>query len=137
MRLPRQVPRPDGSLQGTIDRSSAPTSAQWPDGHATPNENAPDDDPAGLIGAIFDGHGFADDDPATVILAWLAVLTPSIEPPDAARSLLDRLTRGDDASFSDQQRSVLDLLAFVSRHRRARLVERRKDHPNALRERKK
>ena len=124
MRLPRQVPRLDGSLQGTTDRE--PDFAQHPQegsqAHPHLKENHPDD-PAGLIGAIFDGHRFAGENPATVILAWLAVLPHSIEPPDAARLLLQRLARRDPALLSDQQRQVLDLLAFVGRHCCTRVPE--------------
>lgn len=117
MQRPRQVPRLDGSPDETSDPGFAQRPSQGADGRTYPDERF-QDDPAGLIGAIFDGQRFAADDPTVVILAWLAVLPHSVEPPDAARSLLARLTHRDRALLSDQQREVLDLLAFVSRHPR-------------------
>lgn len=117
MQRPRQVPRLDGSPDETNDPGFAQRPSQQADGRTYPDERF-QDDPAGLIGAIFDEQRFANEDPATVILAWLVVLPPSIQPPDAGRSLLDRLAGRDRALLSDQQREVLDLLAFVSRHLR-------------------
>ncbi len=76
-------------------------------------------DPAGLIVTLFESRRSADEDAATLVLAWLSTLAPADCPSAAARALLARIAAKDNPCLSAQQRQILDLLTFIGRHRRA------------------
>ncbi len=75
------------------------------------------DDPGGLIESWL-WHGQpGPHTPDTLMVAWLAILPPSVSPPLAARSLLARLAEtGPGACSTMDQRRVLDLLGHVARY---------------------
>lgn len=123
MSPPRQAPRPadrpdrrvPGFSQGLVPRFSR---AQWANDPLPPHGHAPGD-PAGLIVTLFEPRRRADEDAATLVLAWLSTLAPADDPPAAARSLLARIAVKDNFCLSAQQRQILDLLSFIGRHHRA------------------
>lgn len=76
------------------------------------------DDPGHLIESYFMSRRHTNHDPDTVVLAWLSVLSPAVEPPLAARSLIRRLKRGTPDHQSHRKDRLVDLLAFIAAHRR-------------------
>ena len=100
----------------SVDKTAEKPSVLCPGG--------PRDDPGWLLEHAF-YRGFTGGDTAdTLILAWLAVLPSSIEPPQAARSLLKRLGSANDPELTDRQGRLLSLLAFVATHHRVRGADR-------------
>jgi hypothetical protein len=75
-------------------------------------------DPGRLIESAFRGRNQADD-PETYILAWLTLLPVPADVPRSAAILSGRLLRLRTGTRSTWQRRLLELLAFVARHRRA------------------
>lgn len=82
------------------------------------HRDVPWDDPGSLVESYFRECRDAADAPETILLGWLAVLPPAIEPPVAARSLLGRLAPVTPHGLSIRQLRLLDLLVFVARHHR-------------------
>jgi hypothetical protein len=70
-----------------------------------------------LIETAFRHRSHADD-PETCVLAWLALVRGRTDVPSAAAALKARLTRLRIGTLSAWQRRILELLAFVARHRR-------------------
>ena len=60
------------------------------------------------------------EDPETYVLAWLALARARVDAPFAAAALKDRLARLRIGALSPRQRRILELLAFIARHRRDR-----------------
>jgi hypothetical protein len=103
-----KTPTPEKSIENTAGKPSVLCSG------------GPWDDPGWLLEHAF-YRGFAEEDTAdTLILAWLTVLPSSIEPPQAARSLLQRLGSANGPELTARQGCLLSLLAFVATHQRVR-----------------
>jgi hypothetical protein len=117
---PRRASRPDRSADDAHRKSRVPSRP----GHTSvrddvdaPRADGPHDDPGRLIESAFLGCR-PSYDPETYVLAWLAVLRQREGVPSAAASLVRRLRRNRPAPVSDWQRRLIDLLDFVSAHRR-------------------
>ena len=75
------------------------------------------DDPGGLIESWLRRGQPEPHTPDALLVAWLAILPPSVPPPLAARSLLARLAEtGPDAGATMDRRRLLDLLGHVARY---------------------
>jgi len=74
------------------------------------------DDPGGLIESWLWCGPPGPHTPDTLMVAWLAILPPSVPPPQAARSLLARLAETGVNAGSTDQRRLLDLLGHVARY---------------------
>jgi hypothetical protein len=117
---PRRASRPDRSADDAHRKSRVPSRR----GHTCIREDLDEpcadglhDDPGRLIESAFLGRR-PSDDPETYLLAWLAVLRQPDDVPRAAASLVRRLRRIHRAPVSDWQRRLIDLLDFISAHRR-------------------
>jgi hypothetical protein len=119
MAQPRRVSRPDRSAvdhhrRVNRGRHSSPPRAEG----ASPRYDGDWIDPRRLIESAFRDRGRADD-PETYVLAWLALLRAPADAPWAAATLSGRLMRLRIGTQSAWQRRILELLAFVARHRSA------------------
>ena len=74
------------------------------------------DDPGRLIESWLQGRDHRAYSPETVLVAWLSILAPSIPPPQAAGSLLNRLESIHAIALSGRQRRLVDLLTHVAAH---------------------
>jgi hypothetical protein len=74
-------------------------------------------DPGRVIETAFRSDCCADE-PETYVLAWLAILPPSVGAPRAAALLSARLQRLRVGKPSSAQRRLIELLDFVAMHRR-------------------
>lgn len=75
------------------------------------------DDPGRLIEQTFLASASLCD-VEDLILAWLAILPRGIPPPLAARRLYDRLRPQAPSNPAPHQQRLLELLAFIAKHRR-------------------
>jgi len=72
------------------------------------------DDPAGLIESWLWTRAHAAHGPEALVVAWLSTLHPAVAPPQAARSVLDRLDLDRPPDLTARHDRLLDLLAYVA-----------------------
>src|SRR5262245_11821235 len=118
MAQPRRSSRPHHSL--AEDRLGVHRGRRSPPEQAT-SAGPPDDaeriDPGRLTEDAFRDRRPADA-PETHVVAWLAALQAPANAPRAAATLIGRLMREHDGTLSPWQSRMIELLAFVARHRR-------------------
>lgn len=115
MAVPRRLSRPDRSGKDSLRHArlrECPPSAR-----ARLYEDGARVDPGRLIETAFRDRHPADG-PETYVLAWLSVVRTSADVPRAAAALAERLSRLQLGVRSPWQRRLIELLAFVAKHRR-------------------
>lgn len=108
-------PQTDSHRKARLDR--CPPFARGRSGAASPHDDGTRIDPGRFIENAFRDRRPADD-PETYVLAWLSLVRASADVPRAAAVLAERLSRLQLGVRSPWQRRLIELLAFVAKHRR-------------------
>ena len=115
MAQPRRLSRPDRPEKDSHRSARLHGCSSF--ARVTPYHDGTRIDPGRLIETAFRDRRPADD-PETFVLAWLSLMRACPDVPRAATALAERLSRLQLGVRSPWQRRLIELLAFVAKHRR-------------------